>query len=633
MLLQRSAVEENPTRWVGQVFAKSIPQTVTSSIAEWAEEHVRLVGSARSVRFSTDITPWWRMPINLLNDNITQKLTIVKPVQAGGSVVGEIALCYWVATASNGDIQYNWEDDQKALDRWDKRIEKILKATAPVMARWPTDRHKAKKGLVIFPHCNLTVQGVWASSNLDSDSIRFQINEEIHNMEPGRLLKAYGRCTAFWNSFILNISNGGKNGDQLHQAFLSGSQEHLENQCPKCKTYQRMRCQADKEKPGGLRYDAEGCRMGNGDYDYNRLASTIYYECENPDCRHRIRDTESERRQLSLSCRYGKPQNPGAPPTERSVTFEAVAVDYIPWIELIQEKHRALRAMKYGDISLYKRYIQEREAGFWNPEDRPMAEKIAVTKTVRKEGIPDYDYRFLISDKQRGEARKDEAPHFWVVIRDWKRIENGRIHTRLVYEGKVDLEEDLESLRAEYEVEPRFVMVDSGDQATQVYRQCAKYGYVAIKGEDREYYIHDVLDNQGNVIGKTQKIFSPLQSVQAFFGDHDGGRPVDVPYVRYSKQQIRDVLDLIRASDAYDYEIPEDVSEDYLRHWDSEEKKEFHHPRTGEAFMLWVQDLKRNDLFVCECYQALFASIVGMVGSDPVVERPNDVKFTNSKKT
>ena len=35
--------------------------------------------------------------------------------------------------------------------------------------------------------------------------------------------------------------------------------------------------------------------------------------------------------------------------SERSYTLEAVAIDYIPWLDLIKEKHRALRALKYGD--------------------------------------------------------------------------------------------------------------------------------------------------------------------------------------------------------------------------------------------------------------------------------------------
>src|SRR5882672_5590434 len=109
------------------------------------------------------------------------------------STAGEIALCYWLATSNGGDLQYNWQNDLAADARCSKRVEKILKACAAVMARTSSDRFKWQKGLVIFPHCNLTMQGILTDRAVASDSIRFQINEEIHDAEgwlPGRLQQA-----------------------------------------------------------------------------------------------------------------------------------------------------------------------------------------------------------------------------------------------------------------------------------------------------------------------------------------------------------------------------------------------------------------------------------------------------------
>ena len=98
---------------------------------------MKLPGSARSEQFNPDITPWIRQPLDCLNNGLTRRMTFVKPVQCGGSTVGEVAICYLLAHGTGGDLQYNWENDDKAGERWDKRIEKFLRACPAVMARWP----------------------------------------------------------------------------------------------------------------------------------------------------------------------------------------------------------------------------------------------------------------------------------------------------------------------------------------------------------------------------------------------------------------------------------------------------------------------------------------------------------------
>lgn len=595
-------------------FASAIPQAPASSVVEWAEKNVRLPGSARSERFQSSISPWTREPMERAGDGVTRICTFVKPVQAGGSVAGEIALCYWLATQNSGDVQYNWENDEKALERWDKRIERILQACAAVKARWPSDRHKGKRGLVIFPHANLTVQGVWQPDNLDSDSIRFQVNEEVHNWEPGRLAKAYNRTTAFWNSVVFNISNAGVLGDQLHQAFEAGTQQHWEVQCPGCGQFHTMRTAWDDKRPdlGGLRYDGEKCRRDDGTYNYNQLAPTIRYQMP---CGFLVHDTPSERRALSVSGRYSEPRNTGAHLSHRSYTLEAVSVDYIPWLKLITEKHAALRAMKLGDPEPFKRYVQERECRFWDPEERPLVGKIVLNteRTKTREGLENRVLRGMAVDKQAGEAARGEVPHFWVVIRDFDKEGN----SLLVFEGKVTTEEDVDDLCQKYRVEPRFVLYDSGYAAPHVYRHCARRGYNAVKGEDRDFYNHTLDDDT-----RIRRIYSPIQWVDPFEGDRTGkAGTTTAPLILYSKQGIRDRLAWLRSQGGVRWEVPGDVSEDYQRHMEAEEQQEFRHAKTNEKFTLWVQVQKRNDLFVCECYLALLAEMAGIIGAGAVKEQ------------
>lgn len=596
--------------WMGQQWRAAIPAEPERSVAEWGRKHVRLIGSARKQCFDPDISPWTGAPLECTDDGVTRICTFVKPVQSGGSVVGEVALSRRIAKGVGGELQYNWEDDIKALERWDKRIVRILQANPEVTKFWPVGRHQAKKGLVIFPHCSLTVQGTFNPSNLDSDSISFQINEEVHNWEPGHLAKAYKRTTAVWNSFILNISNAGSIGDQLHQAFTAGTQECWEVKCPGCGLFHAMHTAEHKDgRPGGLKYDSEKCKREDGSYDYNKLAGTIYYEFDC--CGHRLRDDVTERRQLSVGGKYCDPRNAGAHLSHRSFTLEAVSIDYISFLLLIQEKHEALRALKYGDPEPYKRYIQERECRFWDPSDRPLISKLEVATGLRKsrEGLKERVLRGMSIDKQRGQAEKGETPHYWVVIRDWA----ANADNQLVFEGKVQLDDDLEILRERYEVDPRFVLIDSGWAASKVYQLCALYGYAAIKGDDRMSWPHK-LDNGQRV----QRIYSPTQHIDPFEGDNQGrAGKTEIDLILYSKQGIRDRYAWLRSAGHVKCLVPEDVSVDYRMHHETEIQQEFHHPKTGQSYHLWVKvhEKARNDLFVCECYQVLLAEEAGLLGS------------------
>jgi len=585
-------------RWLLDQFAAAIPSNQDLSVSDWGERYVRLVGSAKSETFRKVLSPWIVEPLDRTDDGVTRMVTFRKPVQAGGSVVGEIALCRWLAIHNVGDIQYNWEDDRKADDRWQKRIEKILKKCKPVVKRWPTTT-RDKTGLLVLPHCNLTVQGVFTTSNVDSDSIRFQINEEIHNWKPGRLKQAFGRTTRFWNSVTINISNAGVVNDQLDESYNSGTQQHWEVRCPGCGQFHVMRTRWEKDHPelGGLRYESDGCRRGD-EYDYNKLVPTIRYQMP---CGYLVRDTPNERRLVSLSARYGEPTNKGALLANRSYTLDAVSVDDIPWVQLIQEKHEALRALKYGDPEPWKRYLQQRECRNWDPEDRPIVGKVVLSSTIKKnrEGLPDRAARFFALDRQQGEMVKGEFPHWWLVIRDF--MQNG--DSRLVWEGKCLTDDDAIGTIREHGCTMHFGVADSGDDTTHVYQFCLRHGINAIKGSGEAFFIHDLEED---------KRLRP--------------DPREPMFWHYSKGGIRDRLHWLRSSGEVKWEVPSDVSGDYKSHMESEELQSGPVGRTKEVVSFWKQLKRRNDLFVCECYNAMQAEMAGLIGERQLIATKQEKK-------
>lgn len=596
---------------VAEFFLASVPPPRVVDVVAWAEANVTLPGSTRSTRFASSVTPWTREPISWIDDGITRRMTFVKPVQSGGSVVGEIALCYWVANKSGGDVQCNWQNDDQADARWQKRIERILRACGPVMSRWGglPDRAKMARGQWIMPHLNLTCQGVFTDRRVASDTITYQVNEEVHDEEgwiPGRLDQAFARLTAAWDGVSLVISNAGKKGSELHKAFEAGTQQHWEVQCPGCGQFHVMRTKWDEKRPdlGGLRYDSDGCKMENGTYNYTRLASTIRYQFP---CGHELRDDIAERRKLSLSGRYSEPQNKGARASNKSATLDAVAVDYIPWISLIEDKHKALQSLRYGDFSAWQKYMRERECLFVDEMERPRVQEIVFAPAAKsRDGIPDRDFRFGLLDRQQGSIAKGELPHWWGLIRDFKALPDGRIRSLLVWEGKLPTDEDAAGIMREHEVYPKAVAVDSGDDTTHVYQFCLRYGFNAIKGEPRDWFRHD---------DDSKRLFSPERPLHTMIGapPSQADERDEPEFWLYSKTGIRERLNWFRTSPMVDWETPSDVSDDYRAHMDAERLED--RTVSGRKVKAWVQYADRNDLFVCEAYAVMMADMVGMVGN------------------
>lgn len=608
--------------WLAGIFLDGIPQRPPASVVARCEMWVKLPGSALSSTFSTKHTPWVREPIECSGDGVTREDTFVAPIQSGKSTAGEAVLCDRIITQSNGDIQYNWQNGKKADERWLKRIEPILLACEELMKRAPKDRNKWTKGLVMFPHLNLTVQGVFTDSNVASDSIRTQINEELHDADggwfPGRLQQAYGRLTAYWDSFVMNVSNAGYVGDQLHQVFHDGTQQHWMVKCPGCRQFHILRTEWDDKRPdlGGLRYDSQGCKRGDFEYDYNRLESTIRYQMP---CGYVLRDDKRQREALSETGRYSEPTNSNAHISKRSFTLEGVSVHYIPWLKLIQEKHVALKALRYGDIQKWAAYKRERECKFWDPNDRPFFGTVTLNSNVRKtrEGLkkhPGFRMRLFSLDRQRGNF--PEPPHWWLAIRDVA-IEDGNvIRTLLVYEGKVETDENVIAILDDHECERRFGVADSGDDTRHVYQFCYANNINAIKGGKSDWYSHPAPDGGRKIFSPPVGLHTMINAPPKYDYIRIGNKlcmNADEPrFFQYAKAGIRNRLEWLRTAPGVKWETPEDVSDDYQKHMKAEELQ------VNGGVEEWVKLAERNDLFVCECYIAMQMEIAGLIGAGVV---------------
>lgn len=608
-------------RWAAQLAKGCINLEVGFRASEWMAKHMRLLSATK--QYDPTLTPWTIDPIDTLTDDSVQVAVLMKPVQTGGSLVGEGAACVWGATWTQGMIQINFEKQEKANQRWDERIEPILRGCAPLVSRLPADPHKAKRCHWLLPMLAIKCQGIKGDGNLDSDTVRGQINEEVHNWAPGMLEKAFNRTISptNWNRKIIVISNAGEKDDQLHAAYKDGTQEVWSFRCPCCGYVQpwqsRRRKSGDGQwLPGGLYYDAEGCRRGKWDYDYLRLESTVRYECANPECRAHFVDTDADRRRLNEASLYVA-ENPYAKRMHRSWTYDGVCA--YGWLDMIQKKHSALKAMAYGDPEPYRRYVVERECRPWDVvNDNPLVETISLSAGVTMRKAEDAEHRTFMVDRQEG--KNGDIPHYRGSIRSIRRDEKtGKYIVALEWQGRLNTDEEVEAKRLEYGVPaghekntPKLVWVDSGYDSDHVYQLCAKYGYVAIKGDRADFFWHR---GKSGVSRKCWTYGDPKRPahVPVRVRGSGGEVTVNVPFIRYSKQGIRNKLHFLRNSPEWDWQIPADVDADFKRDYTAEEIRHVRQP-DGSERPRWVQrDGVPNDYFVCDCYHAMVCDVIGIV--------------------
>jgi hypothetical protein len=588
-------------KWLRQTFLAAIPGLAVSSVVTWAEQNFIIPGLGLYDRNSR---PW-------LNDvlecaNIPGRYTFIKPVQVGGgTTAGEAILCYWIANWTSGSIGYYWPSDEKADDRWLKYTEKVLQSCPAVMARAPADRHKWSKSLIIFPHLNFAQLGVRTNRNVSSDTLRGIITEEMHDSqggwEPGKLDKVYGRQASVWNAVAFNISNASHMGDQLHQAYEAGTQELWEVLCPGCKNFHVMRAkwQETESQLGGLRYDRDRCKRADGSYDYNKLIGTIRYQMP---CGYIVHDTPAERRALSLSGRYGEPHNKGALPNHRSFKLEAVATHDCKWIDLIAQKHRATRALKGGDPSLFEIYQREQECIFWDIRNRAPSRPITLSdKPKDRAGWPHRTMRLAAIDRQLGRKELSEIPHFWILILDFDAAGNALV----VYEAKHETEAELVDALRRHEVAPACVFADSSADTKFMYALCLRNGWNALKITGDRLFPHP--DGSKKIWSEPTDLWLTDSRLEPTRENPDE----EPEFFLLSKQGAFDRLSYLRSGERK-FEVPSDVSEEFKAHFGAWSLEQYTIPATGEPGHRWKQVTERtpDHLYCCASYLAALYEMI-----------------------
>ncbi len=562
-------------------------------IYEWAKDEIRLPHSARASEFEIETSPWLKAPFDAVVSNLVRVLTIMASTQSSKTTFLEL-LVSWLVRNDPGPCMMNMQTDDDAKEMKETRLDGIFKSSQSLAGMLPA-RNKNRKDAIIFPHMPLFIHGA-NKNNLQGKSIRWLLNDEPWLYKPGLLGEAYERVTSFWNSRIVNTSQGGIEGDDLDKAFQSGSQHEWGFTCPECGLWQ----------PFSLKRLAfDDARDTRGGYLFDEIRPTVRYCCAGADegeCNATFADDVSNRRLLSRLGSY-EAQNPSASADNVSFHWNRLTVYWNPWHKLLEQKLNAELSRGRGDLEPYRKLVQKVEGLCFKESATDFELPVARGAFKCGEEWPlEGSIKGLLLRIMTVDVQQD---CFYVVIRSWSNAAGTRGHSRLrAVKLRAVSWEDVRDFQMSNGVPDGFVFCDAGHKPADVYHHCAKYSWRALLGDSAKSFPHSRRNpktKKGEIIFR---YFSKRGTVLP-------GNGMCLVY-RWSNLSVKDTLAALRLHQAegVTWEAAADAPEEYFEQMDSEARRE-----VSPGVWRWIKT-RANHLWDCEAMQITVAYMLKLVGAE-----------------
>ena len=565
----------------------------------WCEDHIKSIPySPLPGPFRSENSPWIREVMEAIVDPKIRLVSIIAAVQSSKTTSPELTLCYIIANLP-GPCLWLDQTDEDAKDESESRLQKLFESCEPVKKLFPKNKNKQRNCTIHFSNgMTLWLLGAYNKTNLQRRSIRWLFGDETWRWPVGHMAEAEARTTAFgWLGKCVFMSQGGEENDDTHRKFETTDMREWHYKCPKCGKYIPYKWE-------NIEWD-DDCKDENGEYDFSKINHSTALKC--PECGEYFEDSDRMRRILNKDGKFIA-LNPNA--SKENVGFHWNALASMSWGKLAELYLRAKIAARKGDSSLLQQFYQKRLALAW----REFAEDYRLEIASGSYNSGD------VWDEEAGFNKLGEiiAPPFaeneviaplrimsvdvqmncfYLVVRAWSI--NGS--SRLLWHEKVLTWEDIEEIQKHFKILDNLVFVDAGYNSFEVYKHCGERNWIALMGDNRANFFHR-LPNGKTVL----RFYSPVKHIFI-------SRYVKCRMHFWSNLNVKDTLARIRRNqnpaDGATWEVPTDISDDYLKQMESE-----HRIKKGNSW-IWEQIGNRpNHYLDCEamnCAGALMLKIVG----------------------
>lgn len=553
--------------------------------------------------FRSDNSPWIREVMEAIVDPKIRLVSIIAAVQSSKTTSPELTLCYIIANLP-GPCLWLDQTDEDAKDESESRLQKLFESCEPVKKLFPKNKNKKRNCTIHFSNgMTLWLLGAYNKTNLQRRSIRWLFGDETWRWPVGHMAEAEARTTAFgWLGKCVFMSQGGEEADDTHRKFETTDMREWHYKCPKCGKYVPFRWE-------NVEWD-DDCKDENGEYDFSKINHSTALKCT--ECGEYFEDSDRMRRLLNKDGKF-IPLNPNA--AKENVGFHWNALASMSWGKLAELYLRAKIAARKGDSSLLQQFYQKRLALPWKEFAEDYRLEIA-SGSYNSSDVWDEEAGFnKLGEIIAPPFAENEviAPLrimsvdiqmncFYLVVRAWSI--NGS--SRLLWHEKVLTWEDIEEIQKRFKILDNLVFVDAGYNSFEVYKYCGERNWIALMGDNRANFFHR-LPNGKTVL----RFYSPVKHIFI-------SRYVKCRMHFWSNLNVKDTLARIRRNqnpeNGATWEVPTDISEDYLKMMESE-----HRIKRGNNW-IWEQIGNRpNHYLDCEAMNCAGALMLKIIGNDALI--------------
>jgi phage terminase large subunit GpA-like protein len=376
--------------------------------------------------------------------------------------------------------------------------------------------------------------------------------------------------------------------------FLAGDQRRLHCPCPHCaKPVNFVFSKKDTQltitgNEAELKWD-EKAKNEDGSWDMDRVEASAYMEC--PHCLGQIK-THHKTKMLRESVWIATNPNGG----RGKISFHLSSF-YAPWASRAFGSIAKEFLTKKANKDLHG-FVNETLAEPYVSQDGEVSARHCADITPE---LPAGWWHQITVDIQKD--------HEWAAVVRWDRDGN----SQTVLAQKIFGDGDIMELQSRFCVPDHLVCLDSGNNATDVYRRCLAHGkqvpirgralplhvgWTPVKGEPRQYFL--------NPLTKGRTAYR-LIYIDPFIGDQTGMQnKVQIPLLEVATYGVKDELDELRhGKKAVKFEISSLVDQAvFWKHMDGE-RPVYETNGRGKQWKVWKPKSKGwpNHLLDCMVYQ------------------------------
>lgn len=499
----------------------------------------------------------------------------------------------------------------------DDKFTPLLNGTEAVRQILHADRRANTAFYKSFPFGFIRLLSAGVLANRNSKTLEMVTLDEAWAYEAGWIDQIKDRLTSnrwSWRMFL--PTSGQTAGSEVDKLWNRSTQKVWHVPCPYCGEmidyiWTQPRQKDGVQLPGGMKFaSGDEVMTASGEPDYQIIAESTYYECQN--CAGRVDYNPATVHERNLSGQYIQQNKNGDPKID---FYNYNAISHVPWPELACMFYDAVTAKNRGDLEAIENFVRKRLAQPWDKSKY-------ITLSDDEDCAGDYEVGQLWNDADFYFCTIDvQKDHYFYVIRAWT---NG-IESRLIEAHKAVSDMQIVEMCEKYEIpqngiEKSRVFIDGNYNTTEVQRLAAKNGWIVLRGDSCKLFRHK---------DGSRKLYGEPQYIDTWQGTDEGeGKVKYCVQFWYAENEARlrfaTLRGIVTPKRLWTY--PKNVGVDYIKQLNSWKQVAKVNKKDDSIYYDFIKISRKDHFYDCEKTQIVSAQMAGLAGMIVKEKKQEDKK-------